>query len=162
MEEGKEVFKNNPFKITGIKRVSRNTKNNIQVVADKKTGELYEMYKVQDMTTLVDSRKFVKVYADSGTTIKDFSVPTLRVWCYILQHLQPNKDYIEINPKVCMEFCGYKGKSNASFYNGISELIEKNILALSTINEKYWVNSDFIYNGNRLKNYVEDIDFENE
>lgn len=160
--EVKEIHKTNPFKEKDIKRVARNLKNNTQVVADKESGELYELVKVNSLTVLTDNRKFTKVYSDSGSTIKDFSVPALRVWCYILQYIKPNKNYIEIDTTECIEFCGYQKSSKASFYSGINELIEKEIIALSTTKSKYWINSNFIFNGNRLKNFVEDINFENE
>lgn len=158
-----EVFKENPFKITGINRVSRNLKKNTEIVANKETGEMYELVKVASQTTLADSRTFIKVYSESADTIKDFGIPALKLYCYILKNLKPNRDYVNIPSTDALNYCGYDSTSRASYYKGIIELCEKQIIAPSTkSSSEYWINCDLIFNGSRLKYYDEDINFEQE
>jgi hypothetical protein len=155
-----EVFKHNPFGLEGIKRVSRNLKNNVQVVADVKTGEMFEQTKVTSLTTVVDELSYTKVYHNYATVIKELSVSGLKLFCYILINIGIKKDYIYLHMKPCLEFAGYNEKSKKSFYAALQELINLNILAEAVEPNKYWVNPNLLFNGSRVDLYDENSKFE--
>jgi hypothetical protein len=156
-----EVFKKNPFVAEGFKRVQRNLKNNTEIVANKETGELYELIKVKSLTTVVDTKSYTKVYHQHVNKIKQLSTAGLKLFCYILLHTGIKKDYIHLNINDCLEFAGYNLKSKKSFYLAVVELIDLFIIAESTENNKYWINTNVLYNGNRINEFKEDEDLVN-
>lgn len=157
-----ETFSQTPFVITGIKRVHRSTKSGVSLVTENYTGDMYEMRKIKTLTTLVDSRPYKKVYNEVLEKARNLNTPATKVWYYILRNLEQDQNIIKVPIKDCLLFCGYKATSRSTYYNAINELVENDFIAYSTDTFKYWINTDFFYNGNRMKGYKEDINFENE
>jgi hypothetical protein len=157
-----ETFAKNPFDITGVKRVFRSERSGRQLVVEQNTGEMYEMRKVKTDQVLIDSSPYKKVFNKSLDSVKELSTGALKVWCYVLMNLRQEENYIIIPVKECLIFCGYGAQSRSSYYKSIDELVQKDLIAYSTDTFKFWINTDFFYNGNRLKDYKEDINFEND
>lgn len=156
-----ESYKENPFEVKGVVRVNRNVKNNTELVVNKETGEMYELTKVKSQTTLVDEKPFRKVYEECLEPLKSFTIPALRLYCYILQNLPINNNYVRISVKYALEYCGYNESSKSSLYKGLTELLDKKIIAVSAKGDShYWINTNLIFNGNRLTKYKENKNFE--
>lgn len=89
-----------------------------------------------------------------------YSTSALQIFGYIMMHLRWNQDYIQIKPND--EFNPEQRHklvmSKTSFYNGISELIQRGIIAKRIKSAStYWINPAIMFKGNRLqafKDYV--------
>jgi hypothetical protein len=144
--------------IIGIKLVPRNIKNKSQVVVDKKTGQHWEQYPIDSLTTVADTRTFIKVYQQSVVTLKDMTNVAIKLYCYILFNLKPNKDQIRITYNSTKEFCGFGNKM--SFYNGLEQLLDGNFIFKTEDTGFFWINVNLFFNGNRL-NLVDEEDVKN-
>lgn len=156
------VFKENPF--------SRDMANNIKVhtkkifynenrvdgvestqMADMATGEVdgnVTVSKVFSRIVKKDGESFVKLYIDNLNMLFDLSLTGRKVLQYVLQALQINKDKIFVNPKKGAEACGYK--QTVSYYQGMTELLKKEIIALSEDKGIVYINPRYMFNGDRM------------
>lgn len=72
-----------------------------------------------------------------------------------MDNLSINSNAININMQSCVYDCGFKTRK--SVYDGIIELLSKNIITRSSIAGRYWVNPLIIFNGDRIEfhnNYI--------
>jgi hypothetical protein len=134
--------------IEGVKLVPRSIKNKSQVVVDKKSGQMWEQFPVDTTTTLADTRTFIKVYQQSMVSLKDMTNAAIKLYCFILAKLRPNKDTIRISYKGCAEFCAFGNKM--SYYNGLEQLLEQEFIFKTLEVNEYWINVNLLFNGNRL------------
>lgn len=154
------VFETNPSveNIEGIKEVTRSIKNKSELVVNAKTGELFEQFPVKSLTVLVDSLQYTKVYSNSIDSISDLTVPALKLLCYIMKYLKPNKDMIKLKADNCNKYCGYKTK--VSFYKGLEELLDKKFIYRTEDEHEFWINVNYFFNGDRL-NSVDEKEYKN-
>lgn len=97
-----------------------------------------------------DAEPFVKLFkSDSLQAVQNLNTPALRIFIYIAQNLQVNKDMIIIPFTKYCEIS--KTVSRTSYYDGIRELVELKIIAMSEIIGLYHVNPNVLYNGKREK-----------
>lgn len=115
---------------------------------DPNTGEVISVsYSKVTVITKEDELKYCKVYLDSLSGVREFSIPALKVWCYILQSLRPGRESVFISNAGLMEYCGYTAMGTA--YIGIVELIERDFIQRATGTGNYWINPNCMYNGRR-------------
>lgn len=76
------------------------------------------------------------------------SRPALLLVGYIASKIQFDSNYIELKEK---DFAGYSGLSNRSFFDGIKELTEIKVLAITNRKCMYVVNHNMIFKGNLEK-----------
>lgn len=101
-------------------------------------------------TQLVDKTQFVKLYINGVKAFSGLSSAGTRVFELMYREIQANigKD------KIYMSFQAIdqaKDKiSEATYYRGMKELVEKKFLAETTIQGFYFVNPDHMWNGDRL------------
>lgn len=143
--------KENPYKLEGIEQKEYLTTENVQIVSDVKTGELYEQKRLsKNKLVTIDTLQFTKVYYSSNKFIKNFSIPAIKVWSFILVNLKPNSNEVYLYMEDLINHTGYSGTSN--IYKGIAELLEKDFIARSTGNSnRYWINPNMYFNGNRIQ-----------
>ena len=148
-----ELTLSNPFTIEGIKTQTfiKRGSEKIRQQVDVETGEVYNVVKLDNTSTtvMIDDKKFTKVFDEGLYNISNLTVPEIKVFTYIQKHLLPNKDYLFIHGDECAEWCGYK--TTPQIYKGLVGLIEKEIIARGK-NNLFWINPNYIYNGNRCKN----------
>lgn len=144
-------YTDNPFNIEGLVTRRVTDKHDKQVMYNEESGEYMEVTRLgSSQEFLYDPISYNKVYRESLPTIKDFSSPALKVWCYVLTILKPNKDIVLLNMEECKKYTGYSAAVNV--YKGIVELLEKNFLARSTGGSgTYFINSNLFFNGDRRK-----------
>jgi hypothetical protein len=112
-------------------------------------GELTKYQKLGDeITTVIDSKEYRKLYKEELVVIKELSTAGLKVLCYVLNNIGVKKDDIAIHLQDCMEFTGYKSKVN--IYNGISDLLDKKLLFRKVGSGNYFINVNSFYNGKRI------------
>lgn len=145
------TYDKNPFEKTGIEDVLVTSGNSIEkLVVDPDTAEHYSLRSLnKKRNKKYDKRSFRKIYTDSIDTIKDFSQPGYKMFFYILKHLEEKKDYIDLNLLTAMGYCNYKNKS--SFYEGVEELLKKNCIARCKTKNRYFINSNMFFNGDRTR-----------
>lgn len=99
----------------------------------------------------VDQETFIKFYADGLNAIFELSAASLKVFKLVYSQVlnKHNSDtiilfYEELSEKKLVKF------SRASFFRGINELLNKEILYKSYVPNQYFINVQYFYNGNRL------------
>lgn len=99
----------------------------------------------------VDATKFVKLFVNGVKALAELTSAGTRVFelLYLEMQKTPNKD------TVYLSFTGLdkneKTISRSTFTRGISELVEKQFIASMPAVGWYWVNPDFVWNGDRLR-----------
>lgn len=102
-------------------------------------------------TQEVDKTQFIKLYADgiksitglSGTAIRVFEIVCLQV------SKQPSKDKIYLHHTLQLDDT-VKPISERTFWRGLSELVEKEFLYPSTEKNHFYINVNYLFNGDRL------------
>lgn len=152
---GLQVFKENPFvqeaienQKGGVKRIIGKTQDRMMVVSGD-TGEVIApagFWQYQE----VDKTQFVKLYINGVKAIADLSPAGTKVFALLYTEMQKNvgKD------KVYLSFSAMDkdeaGMSQATFTRGMKELIEKNFVAPTVGVGWYFINPDYMWNGDRL------------
>jgi len=104
----------------------------------------------------VDSSKFLKLFVNGVKALAELSNPGTRVFELLYCEMQNNigKD------QVYLSFTGIEDTTNisrATFKRGMAELIDKKFIAAMPAVGWYWVNPDYMWNGDRLafvKEYI--------
>ena len=125
-------------------RVITGKEDNTRMIVNRDTGEVEGITGFYQRIT-VDRTSFLKVYAQGIRALLGLKPAGMKVFIIVYDEM------LEDDIKESM--------SKATFFRGISQLIEGNILAESPIRGMYWINVDYIYRGNRLalcKEYVMD------
>lgn len=158
-------YTKNPFMQSALahtvqgNRVITGKEDNTRMIVNRDTGEVEGITGFYQRIT-VDRTSFLKVYAQGIRALLDLKPAGMKVFILVYDEMLDDKNYqkdqivlsyemLEDNVKECL--------SKATFYRGISQLIEAKILAESPIRGLYWINVDYIYRGNRLalcKEYV--------
>ena len=152
---GLQVFKENPFvqdaienQKGGVRKIIGKTQDRMMVVSGS-TGEVIApagFWQYQE----VDKTQFVKLYINGVKAIADLSPAGTKVFALLYTEMQKNvgKD------KVYLSFSAMDkdeaGMSQATFTRGMKELIEKNFVAPTVGVGWYFINPDYMWNGDRL------------
>lgn len=140
-----------PYEGSLKKRLNECTKNKITYFGKARVElERYEHNVSANivLTKKVDKETFVKVFRDSIKYVAKLSRTAQALLWYIMDNMPQDKGYVIIDNATIMDYCGFK--SRKSVWDGIVELLSKNILTRTTIPKKYWVNPLIIFNGNRI------------
>lgn len=103
----------------------------------------------------VEEEKFAKLYLSQLASFWELSKPAIRVFSYILTVLKPKQDLFIFIMEDCLQYAGYS--SERSVFEGLTGLIEANIIARSSHHLKYYINPLVVFNGDRVtfaKTYV--------
>ena len=99
-----------------------------------------------------DKEKFLKVYMPMLNILDKITPTSIKILTKILRYMASGKYggmIICISPYEFEEIM-----TKMSFYRGIKQLIEFNVIAKTNIIHQYEINPNFIFNGNRVK-YIE-------
>ena len=98
----------------------------------------------------VDSGKFVKLYKKGVKAFSGLTSAGFKVFEILYDQVQESigKGFIIMNYK--MLDTNVYTLSEHTFQRGIRELIEKNFIARQPMDHLFWINPDFIFNGDRL------------
>jgi hypothetical protein len=86
-------------------------------------------------------------FTELGSSAKD-------MFMHIVTHIGYETDVIELRE---IDYCSDRGISRPTFFRAKQELIEWLILPRSARKNTYWVNPSYIFRGNRLKKYPDNI-----
>lgn len=156
-----ERYKKNPFRsivikntITGTSTIYGSPKKNNDgfAIVSHETGE-YNGDVAFGMRVKVDRTHFMKMYANGMRMFLGLSSPGIKVFMLIFDELMTDSNYqadsVVLNYDL-LEDDIKKNISQATFYRGINELRKAKFLAPSYISGVYWINTDYVFRGNRL------------
>lgn len=152
---GAEKHTHNPFiseaaanTKTGVKRIANRDGNRMLVVSEQ-TGEIVApagFWQAQE----VDKSQFVKLYVNGVKALKDLTGAGTKVFELLYLEVQKNvgKDSVWLNYTMLDQDTAQI--SRTTFFKGMKELVEKGFIAESTTQSRYFINPDFMWNGDRL------------
>ena len=118
-------------------------------ITSNKCREVTVPYGFNEITK-VDSAEFVKLYINGVKAFQGLSSAGAKVFelIYVLIQGSPGTNEIALHYSVVekQKF----GMSVATFKRGMRELLEKQFIYESTTPNLYWLNIDYLLNGNRL------------
>jgi len=163
-----ERFERNPF----VENAICNSKNGVKKVANKEgdklmvvnsgTGEVLSpagFWQIQE----VDRTQFVKLYVNGVRAFRDLTSAGTKVFEILYMRVQE-----EIGrDKIWLTFPGVDQKvtpiGETTFYRGVKELLQKQFIAESLAPGIFFLNPDYMWNGDRLtfvKQYRKKVDIE--
>lgn len=96
----------------------------------------------------VDEEQFAKLYLANFSSFFDLKTSAIKVFGYVLNQLQPDKDYFFFMMDDCLDYTGYKAKS--SVFDGLAQLVSKDIIARGKTDFMYYLNPMVMFNGSRI------------
>jgi hypothetical protein len=133
----------------GTKRKTLRSKDGSQLMITSQSGETLApagFWHTQE----VDKTQFVKLYVNGVKAFAGLSGAGAQVFGLVYAELQkaPGKDIIHLNfPDVKQDITPI---SKATFMRGVKEILLKKFLAETLVSGRYFVNPDYIFNGDRL------------
>jgi hypothetical protein len=132
----------------GVKRISNKTGDRMMVVCEN-TGEIVApagFWQAQE----VDKTQFVKLYVNGVKAFKDLTSAGTKVFEILYLRVQDNigKDEIWLTfPNINQAITPI---GETTFYRGMKELLYKGFIAESLSPGLYYLNPDYMWNGDRL------------
>lgn len=147
-KENPSLYKAYENSKTGVRRIS-NTKGDKMLIVSQETGEIVAPAGFHEVVE-VDKTQFVKLYISGVKAFQGLTSAGAKVFelIYMLVRGNPGTDEIPLHYSV-VEKQGME-ISPATFKRGMKELLEKQFIYESTTPNLYWLNIDYLFNGNRL------------
>lgn len=150
---GVALYDANPFMHgTAIKAKTRRVTNKRgdMMLVNANTGEVQAPIAGFWEAEEVDSTKFIKLFVNGVKALAELTNAGTRVFELLYIEMQNNigKDQIYLSYSGLDK--NLKAISRSTFSRGLAELIEKRFIAAMPAVGWYWVNPDFIWNGDRL------------
>lgn len=152
-------YQHNPFlrdvvATLGDKRVAVAMKSNLMEI-DSSTGELTNVPGQITKMISADRESFVKLYTAQMDAFFELSYAGRTVIKYLIwMHQQDaNKHLFYLHADNAKE-CGFD-ISKTTWYNGITDLIQKKIVAASTLPHMFFLNPAVFFNGDRTRLVIE-------
>jgi hypothetical protein len=156
VEKRKKKYKTNPF----IASMPRNTKRRVKLyqrgdmtmaLFKNDTGEILEnqiagFWEAKE----VDSEKFLKLYVNGVKALAELTSPGAKVFEVLYRKMQDAKERDQIYMNFHTVDQDETPMSETTYWRGMNELIEKGFLATSHLPSLFWINPDFVWNGDRL------------
>lgn len=147
-------YKENPFLIkavtntkSGSKRVTSN-KDKLLII-NESTGEQLAgagFFHYEE----VDKTQFLKLYVNGVKALTELTSAGTKVFEVLYRTVQENINKDRIFLAFDLIDQNIVSISESTFYRGMKELIEKNFIAETTIQNLYFLNPDYLFNGDRL------------
>lgn len=150
---GVALYETNPFMPgTSVQTKTRRVTNKRgdMMLVSANTGEVQApiagFWEAQE----VDSTKFIKLFVNGVKALAELTNPGTRVFELLYIEMQSNigKDQIYLSYSGLDK--NLKSISRSTFSRGLAELIEKRFIAAMPAVGWYWINPDFMWNGDRL------------
>lgn len=147
---GVALFKENPF-IPSVQTKTRrvtNKRGDMMLVANG--GEIISNVAGFWESEEVDSAKFIKLFVNGVKAFAELSNAGARIFELLYIEMQNNigKDQVYLSFSAVDQ--AVTAISQATYKRGLAELIDKKFIAAMPAVGWYWVNPDFIWNGDRL------------
>lgn len=132
---------------TGIKRISNKEGNKFLIISEQ--GEVVAPAGFHEIIE-VDKTQFVKLYINGVKAFQGLTASGTKVFEIIYRVVQqsPGTDRFYLH-FMEVQRLGVS-ISERTFHRGVSELLEKSFIYESTTPNMYYLNIDYLFNGNRL------------
>ena len=144
------VYDHNPFIESildlKIKKKTVSISRNPEAAINERGEYIGDKYMI--VKKKVDKEEFVKVFKDQLTIIFELSKTAQKMLTYFIKVLGINKDFVVFDKEKARLYSGLNSK--ASMYAGMSELIQKQVIAKSNLTQIYFINPAILFNGDRL------------
>ena len=138
----------NPFTYSLSIRVTKSTSLGKYKLSDSILLNDVYYYDRQQSTRLYHSR-------DNEEVISLLSPTSLRLFYFIANRMVKQKDWVQINREYFMSKYGVKSVN--SFKDALKELQRYLIIVSTHYDTVYWVNPSFMFNGDRVKKYPNNL-----
>ena len=150
-----EVNPSVPLHVDGTRKRKKieGVNGNFMVIANVQTGEVAADPSPVGFYTLdyVDREKFVKLFLDGVRSLAGLSSAGIKVFEILYNEVQGNANTDKVTMSYEKAVALLKSNvSRAVFYRGIKELIAKEFIYESIVSNEYFININYIFNGNRL------------
>lgn len=132
----------------GSKKIS-NKKGDRLMIVSQETGEIMAPAGFHQIVE-VDKTQFVKLFKNGVKAFTNLTNAGAKVFSVLYDELQRKKEqdivylsFADVNQDI-------EPMAQATFYRGMKELLEHQFLAETETIGKYFVNPDYLWNGNRL------------
>jgi AraC-like DNA-binding protein len=149
---GVVLYEHNPFMSdVGVKTKTRKvmSRKGDMMLVSSETGEIKSQIAGFWEAEEVDPTKFVKLFVNGVKALAELTNAGTRVFELLYTEMQEHvgKDVVYLSYSASATALNI---SRSTFSRGLKELIEKRFLAAQPGPGLYWVNPDFIWNGDRL------------
>jgi hypothetical protein len=96
----------------------------------------------------VDKQEFVKIYKSQIQMLFNLSSSAFKLFGYLMESLEINKDLIMLDIKEACNYTGYKTRS--TIYKALTELLDNQFIARTSKPNVFFINPAIFFNGNRL------------
>ena len=158
---GLQRYFKNPFILSasnntkgGLRRIS--TGNDKLMVVNENMGECLGgagFFQYQE----VDKTQFLKLYVNGVKAITELSSAGTKVFEILYRAMQEQKDTDTILMSYDIIDTTSVKISRTTYFKGMKELVEKKFIAETIIQNYYFINPDYMFNGDRLsfvKSYI--------
>jgi len=142
-----------------LEEVIKETRKEVYMM-DRSNGELITetngnpvrlIRRQASMPAFTDKQQYIKLFTQGLPLLMELSAPGLKVFMWVLGHIKPKQDKVELNPgRVAAELNYVVTKP---VHDGIKDLINQRIIARAYTGNRnvpaYWINPTVFYNGNR-------------
>jgi hypothetical protein len=148
---GIALHETNPFMATVKTRTRRVTnKRGDMMLVNADTGAVQTQIAGFWEAEEVDSTKFVKLFVNGVKALKELTSSGTKVFEILYLRIQENigKDrvfisFTDLDPAATP-------MSHSTYKRGLAELIQKGFIAATPTQGWYWLNPDYVFNGDRL------------
>lgn len=147
-------YKENPFlEEFEIKLKTKLIKSGLSdSLVDEKTGELVA-YSAIHKIEMHDEEQFIKVFRKHNYMIFELSKRAIKVMEYIFSEAQkyPNQDVIYLSTEGALEYFKKVSKScgKSTYMLALKEIVERGVLAKKNEVNRYFINPEVFFNGDR-------------
>ena len=135
--------------LKGIRRVAK--KIPVKRLVDVDNGEVMDVME-DDRFLTMDSLPFVKVYTDEfAKAIYGLPYIGYQLLSYVVFKLEKGNNLVYIDYTDVKSIIGNIGKTG--YYNGVKELIKRNVIAKTERKYVYSVNPNLMFNGVRISKF---------
>lgn len=114
---------------------------------DSDTDKEYETQMIH-IRRKVDNEQFIKLFNVQLKAILGLSDCSLKVFMFMISYLQVNNGEVFFDYEQCLEITAYR--SHDTVYRALAELIANGMIARTKYHNKYFINPEFVFNGDRL------------
>ena len=147
---GVALYAENPFMVDVKSKTKRVTNKRGDMMLVSNEGEIVSNVAGFWEAEEVDSTKFIKLFVNGVKALAELSNAGARVFELLYIEMQNNIGKDQVYLSFTAVDSNTTNISRATFKRGLAELIDKKFIAAMPAVGLYWVNPDFIWNGDRL------------
>lgn len=110
------------------------------------------------LEAVLEKTPFAKLYITSENRILFNRIPAnaKSVFMWMIFEINQGDDFVQVNRERCMKELSIKAV--ATYSNAIKKLIRYGMIKQTKAFDTYWINSEFVFFGSRIKKYPQRLD----